>query len=381
MASNFEHLLHKKGYQHFAQAAIEAEKCLAVSPVSSAIHARKALELGVKFIYSVEKDLNIPYKETLSALIHDNNFKDTIGNQLFYLIKFIVKLGNAAVHSTSHIKHDDAVLALRNLHNFCDWIDYSYSEEYEQKTFNANILPNPSTERQTREQLQKLAEALNSKSQSIEELTKANEALMVQLQELKEANQQQRTFQIDAISEAETRKKYIDVALVEAGWRIADSGVMFPNCYTEVPVEGMPTSTEKGFVDYVLYGQDNLPLAVVEAKKASVDAMVGSQQAKLYADCLEKQYGRRPLIFTTNGFDIFYTNDYQHEARRLVSGFFTQDELQLEIDRRKSRISLSSIEISDEITNRPYQKEHLTNSRLKDLVAVLGHCLKARCPW
>ena len=362
MASNFEYLLHKKGYQHFAQAAIEAEKCLAVSPASSAIHARKALELGVKFIYSVEKDLKIPYRETLSALIHDYNFKDIIGIQLFYLIKFIVKLGNASVHSNSPIKHDDAVLALRNLHNFCDWIDYSYSEEYEQKNFDASILPSPSYEKQTREQLQKLEEALNSKTQSIEELTKANNALMAKLQELKESNQNQRIFKIDEISEAETRKKYIDVALAEAGWRIADSGVMFPNCYTEVQVDGMPNTTGKGFIDYVLYGQDNVPLAVVEAKKASVDTMVGSQQAKLYADCLEKQYGRRPLIFTTNGFDIFYTNDYQHEARRLVSGFFTQDELQLEIDRRKNRIPLTNIEINDDITNRPYQKEAIISA-------------------
>ena len=357
MASNFEHLLNKKGYKYFAQAAIEAEKCLAVSPASSAIHARKALELGVKFIYSVEKDLCIPYKETLSALIHDYDFKDMIGDQLFYLIRFIWKLGNEAVHSYSPIKHDDAVLALRNLYNFCDWIDYSYSEEYEQKKFDSSILPDSSTEKQTKVQLQKLSDELNSKSQSIEELTKVNEALTAQLNELKESNKQQRTFQIDALSEAETRKKYIDVALMEAGWLIAGTGAASPNCYTEVPVDGMPNPTGKGFVDYVLYGKDQLPLAVVEAKKASVDTMVGSQQAKLYADCLENQYGRRPLIFTTNGFEIFYTNDFRQEARRLVSGFFTQEELQLEIDRRTSMRPLHHIEIDDRITNRHYQKE------------------------
>ena len=362
MASNFEHLLNKKGYKNFAQAAVEAERCLAVSPASSAIHARKALELGVKFIYSVEPELNIPYRETLSALIHNYAFKDIIGLKLFHLIKFIVHLGNTAVHSNSPIKRDDAVLALRNLHNFCDWIDYSYSDEYEQKEFDVSILPSSESERQTKEELQKLADTLNSKTQSIEELTKANKELMVQLQQMKETYQQQRTFQVDKFSEAETRKKYIDIALMDAGWRMAESGVMFPNCYTEVPVEGMPNTTGQGFVDYVLYGQDQLPLAVVEAKKASVDSMVGSQQAKLYADCLEKQYGRRPLIFTTNGFEIFYTNDYMQEARRPVSGFFTQDELQLEIDRRQSRIPLKHIDIDDKITNRPYQKNAVISS-------------------
>lgn len=90
MASNFAYLLDKKGYSEFAQAAVEAEKALAISPASVAIHARKALELGVKFIYSVEPSLTIPYKDNLSALIHNYCFKDMIGLDLFHLIKFIV---------------------------------------------------------------------------------------------------------------------------------------------------------------------------------------------------------------------------------------------------------------------------------------------------
>ena len=122
----------------------------------------------------------------------------------------------------------------------------------------------------------------------------------------------------------------------------------------------MPNSTGTGYVDYVLWGKDNLPLAVVEAKKASVDTMVGSQQAKLYADCLQNKYGRRPFIFTTNGFEFFYTNDFMGYPRREVSGFFTQEELQLEMDGRKQRIPLENIRISDDITNRPYQKEAVT---------------------
>ena len=98
-------------------------------------------------------------------------------------------------------------------------------------------------------------------------------------------------------------------------------------------------------------------MAVVEAKKASVDTMAGSQQAKLYADCLQNKYGRRPLIFTMNRFEFFYTNDFMGYPGREVSGFFTQEELQLEMDGRKQRIPLENIKISDEITNRPYQKE------------------------
>lgn len=357
MASNFAYLLDKKGYSEFAQAAVEAEKALAISPASVAIHARKALELGVKFIYSVEPSLIIPYKDNLSALIHNYCFKDMIGLDLFHLIKFIVRLGNVAVHSGSPVQAEDAILSLRNLHSFCDWIDYSYSEDYQQVEFDVNILPKPASESQNKQQLQKMADALDKKSQSLEELKKLNEDLMNQLQELKQVNIQQRVFQVDEISEAETRNRYIDLALMEAGWRIAGAQVKLPNCYTEVPVAGMPNNSGNGYVDYVLYGQDQMPLAVVEAKKTSVDAMAGSYQAKLYADCLGKQYGRRPLIFTTNGFEIFYTNDFRQEARRQISGFLTQDELQLEMERRRTRKPLYHIEIDENITNRPYQKE------------------------
>ena len=357
MASNFAYLLDKKGYSEFAQAAVEAEKALAISPASVAIHARKALELGVKFIYSVEPSLTIPYKDNLSALIHNYCFKDMIGLNLFHLIKFIVRLGNVAVHSGSPVQAEDAILSLRNLHSFCDWIDYSYSEDYQQIEFDVNILPKPASESQNKQQLQKMADALDKKSQSLEELKKLNEDLMNQLQELKQVNIQQRVFQVDEISEAETRNRYIDLALMEAGWRIAGAQVKLPNCYTEVPVTGMPNNSGNGYVDYVLYGQDQMPLAVVEAKKTSVDAMAGSYQAKLYADCLGKQYGRRPLIFTTNGFEIFYTNDFRQEARRQISGFLTQDELQLEMERRRTRKPLYHIEIDENITNRPYQKE------------------------
>ena len=357
MASNFAYLLDKKGYSEFAQAAVEAEKALAISPASVAIHARKALELGVKFIYSVEPSLTIPYKDNLSALIHNYCFKDMIGLNLFHLIKFIVRLGNVAVHSGSRVQAEDAILSLRNLHSFCDWIDYSYSEDYQQVEFDVNILPKPASESQNKQQLQKMADALDKKSQSLEELKKLNEDLMNQLQELKQVNIQQRVFQVDEISEAETRNRYIDLALMEAGWRIAGAQVKLPNCYTEVPVAGMPNNSGNGYVDYVLYGQDQMPLAVVEAKKTSVDAMAGSYQAKLYADCLGKQYGRRPLIFTTNGFEIFYTNDFRQEARRQISGFLTQDELQLEMERRRTRKPLYHIEIDENITNRPYQKQ------------------------
>lgn len=354
METNFDYLLEKKEYADFAVQAVEAEKSIAISPATCAILSRRALELAVRFVFSYDAELKLPYQDNVSSLIHERTFRDIIEPRLFPMLKYTIHLGNVAVHTNSNIKRDEAVIALRDLFEFCDWIDYSYSKEYEERAFDESILSSGDEKRVKADELKALYDDLSSKDRQLAEVLKENEELRKQMAEERKHHIQTREFRVDAISEAETRKKYIDVALREAGWVIGG------NCTVEEPVNGMPNSTGTGYVDYVLWGKDNLPLAVVEAKKASVDTMVGSQQAKLYADCIQNQYGRRPLIFTTNGFEFFYTNDYIGYPRREVSGFFTQDELQLEIDRRKQRKPLENIAISDHITNRPYQKEAVT---------------------
>ena len=199
--------------------------------------------------------------------------------------------------------------------------------------------------------IKELYESLSGKDKKLDEVLKENENLRIEMAKLREENIKNRTYQVDEISEAKTRKYYIDLELKEAGWIIGK------NVTEEEEVTGMPNASGIGYVDYVLWGKDNLPLAVVEAKKSTVDPKVGSHQAKLYADCLQNKYNQRPLIFTTNGFEFYYKNDYMNYAEREVSGFFTQDELQLEIDRRKLRTPLVNVEINDKITDRPYQKE------------------------
>lgn len=354
MRTNFEYLKKNELFASFANQAIEAEKSLLISPATCAILSRRALELAVRFVFSYDNELKIPYQDNISSLIHEQSFRSIIEPKLFPMLKYTIRLGNIAVHTNSNIKRDDAVLSLRNLFEFCDWIDYCYSAEYSNKTFDESILESGEEKRRKPEELKDLYEKLSNKDKKLEEIRKENEELRVQMSKVRLANISNREFEVDKDTEAKTREKYIDVALQEAGWQ---RGV---NYQIEVPVMGMPTDSGKGKVDYVLYGKDNLPLAVIEAKKTSVDAKAGSRQAKLYADCLQNQYGRRPLIFTTNGFETIYTNDFMGYAGRPVFSFFTQDELQLEIDRRTQRIMLDIIEIKDAITNRPYQKEAVT---------------------
>ena len=354
MCTNFDFLKRSKLFDDFAESAMEAEKSLLISSATSAIVSRRALELAVKWIYSYDDELKLPYQDNLMSLIHEYTFKRILEPKLFPMIKYIIQLGNSAVHTNATIKRDEAVLSLRNLFEFTKWIEYCYAEEYEDVVFNESLLEKSEEQKRRPEELRDLYEQLSAKDRKLEEVRQEYEQFRAKMTAARQNNTLHRTFTVDSISEAETRRKYIDVELKLAGWNIGT------DCLEEVEVTGMPNATGLGYVDYVLYGNNGKPLAVIEAKKTGVNPMNGSQQAKLYADCLENQYHRRPLIFTTNGFEIFYTNDARGFARRQVAGIFTKDELQLEVDRRTSCKPLVNVEINDNISNRYYQKEAIT---------------------
>ena len=170
----------------------------------------------------------------------------------------------------------------------------------------------------------------------------------------KDQHKKERTFQSEDLSEFATRKRFIDVDLREMGWKLegVDADVQ-----VEYEVDGMAGKAgQKGYADYVLFGKDGLPLAVVEAKRASKDPNNGWKQAVLYADCLERKFGRRPMIFITNGFETYYWDD-QTSPKRQVGGIFSKNDLQKLMNRRTERLKLETVPISDKITDRYYQKE------------------------
>ena len=149
-------------------------------------------------------------------------------------------------------------------------------------------------------------------------------------------------------SEAETRDYFIDLLLKEAGWPLDQKQDR------EFPIQGMPSPSGKGSVDYVLWGNDGKPLALIEAKRTRRDPQAGQQQAKLYADCLEQQFGQRPIIFYTNGYQHYLWDD-AHYPPRPVQGFFKQAELELMVQRRSTRRPLTDSEVNSEIVERYYQ--------------------------
>ncbi|WP_074098000.1 DEAD/DEAH box helicase family protein [Clostridioides difficile] len=345
---NFDFLQKKKNFNSFNTACLEVEKSILVSPSTCATITRRALELAVKWLYANDSDLVLPYQDNLSTLIHNNSFIELIDYDMLPLLKYIVKLGNLSVHTSANIERGEAILSLNNLHQFVSWIDYCYSDEYTAEDFNEDLLLYGEEKRTRPDELKNLYERLSSKDKKLEEVIKENEELRKSLTEKRKVNTVNYDFKIDEVSEFETRKRYINIELKLAGWEFGkDIG-------EEIEVQGMPNESGVGYVDYVLYGENGKPLAVVEAKRTSKDPKIGQQQAKLYADCLEKRYSQRPVIFLTNGFDMYIWDDY---SDRKVYGFYKKSELQLMIDRRKSKKSLSSVTINDEISNRYYQKE------------------------
>lgn len=352
MKGNFDFLKDKKEFQSFAQACIDAEKSILVSPANTAILCRRALELAVRWVYSFDTELKLPYRDNLSSLVHDNSFKYLIDSEMFHLLKYIIQTGNLSVHTNKDVKREEAILALRNLHQFVSWIDYCYADEYTATEFDESIIPEGENKRTSPEELNKLYEELSSKDKKIEEIIAENQSLRHKLTEKRIENTKNYDFKIDSISEYETRKRFIDVELKLAGWDFDTSDIV-----EEEKLEGMPNSSGIGYADYVLYGDNGKPLAVIEAKKASVSPDKGQHQAKLYADCLEKKHNQRPIIFTTNGFETNIWDDAAGYPIRKVSGFLKKDELQLRVDRRSSRKPFDYKTIKDEITNRYYQKE------------------------
>ena len=347
--SNFDFILKNEIFKTFAEASVEAEKSIAVANVSCTILCRRALELAVKWIYANDRELVLPYQNNLSSLVYDINFKSMINEKVFNGMTYIIKLGNFSVHSNKKVTRKEAVLCLKYLFDFMDWIAYYYDSNYVETKFDEGKLPGESSTNLKKEEREELENKLVEKDEKIEKILKENEELREKLTKQRTSKKIAYNFKVSDISEFETRKQFIDLDLKIAGWDIT-------NIREEVEVRGMPNTQEKGYIDYVLYGENGKPLAVVEAKRTSKDAKIGQQQAKLYADCLEKEYAQRPIIYYTNGKEIYMWDDLSYPERK-VSGFYTQDELQLLIKRRNSKENLEHIYIANNIANRPYQLE------------------------
>lgn len=360
--SNFSFLASE--WPAIAQHARKAEQFARIDPRASMFYGRYTIERIVEWLYKVEPQLIHPYKDDLNALISEPAFKNLVGGAIGSKLTIIRKAGNNAVHNTVNPTVQGAEIVLRELHHVCYWLARNYAKDGSQLppslAFDADLLapaPKAPVSQQSPEQLQKLEAQLKSKDDALAKAAEQNAALEQQLQELQAAvadakKQNQAVPDRHDYDEALTRRHLIDLDLHEAGWPLANPEDR------EFKVDTMPTAsgslTGTGAVDYVLWGTDGLPLAVVEAKRTTKDPHVGKQQAKLYADCLERRYGRRPVIYYTSGYETWIWDDTMYVERQ-IQGFHTRDQLQLLIDRRSIRKPLAQQQIDDAIVERPYQ--------------------------
>ena len=351
--SNFEFLKDIKEYALFAPAAIEAERVYASAPAMCAVGCRKALELAVKWVYSADTSMQMPYKDNLQSLIHEPSFRFAVDYNTWGKMPFIIKLGNLAVHTEKSVQKSDALLALKGLFEFIEWVDYCYGTDYEERKFDENLIPTERVVIDTKK-IKEQESLLGEKDAEIEALRKKIEQLSKQFTAEKEQHKEERSFKSEDLSEFKTRKIYIDVDMKQMGWRFTGTDA---DVQEEYPVEDMAGVVgQMGYCDYVLFGKDGSPLAVVEAKRSSKDPNIGRKQAVLYADCLERKFGRRPMMFTTNGFETYFWDD-KTAPQYPVSGIFSKDDLQKLMNRRTERVDLMGVAIDDHITDRYYQKE------------------------
>jgi len=339
------------------EAAAKAEAAVHADPRAACFYARRALELAVSWAYKHDAALKLPYQDNLSALIFEPSFKQAAGEAVFNKARVINTLGNRAVHSHRAVPEADALAAVRELFHVAYWFARTYGRAERPApglTFDATALPRPVAAAQhTAEQLRTLEEELRSRDEKLATLLADRNALDEELKRLRAevAAAKKETAALPDThdySEEETRDYFIDLLLKEAGWPLDQPRDR------EFEVSGMPNAEGKGYVDYVLWGDDGKPLGLVEAKRARRDPRSGQQQAKLYADCLERQYGQRPIIFYSNGYEHWIWDDTRYPPRR-VQGFYKKAELELLIQRRHTRRLLAEAPIRPEIVERHYQ--------------------------
>lgn len=357
------------GIDNLYRFCASAEENQVSNPDICAISARRALEYLVREIYKM-KGLEIGERTSLLELIDGEPFSGFIGDgKVMMAVHYVRKVGNNAAHLVD-VSKKEAFFTLLNIYNVVGAVLLKLRVVDEVKPFDKTLIPNY-VQKPVMVPIEVKALPTDKALEAVDkEAIKAPEPVV--------------EIACD-ISEAETRKMYIDLMLKEAGWDILTTeGAVQPlKACIEVEVKGMPNSQATGYVDYVLFGGNGKPLAVVEAKRTSVSPIKGKHQAELYADCLEKQYGVRPVIYYTNGFATYIIDGLGYPPRRLF-GFHTANDLELMIQQR-SRKDITDFTVKDHITDRAYQKmaiksvcEHLNKKHRKALLVMATGTGKTR---
>ncbi len=380
--SNFA-FLETATFRDIPDLAKKAEQYALSDPRAAMIYSRLCIEYAVYWLF--EHDQSLPrlgqlrqtYGKYLSLdeLINLEEFRDLIDDEELYQGLFLIKAqGNKAVHKNREsITKETAISVLSLLYRFLLEMAAHYQDRApEIKPFDKGFLNTTSglvpesTLKELSGKVEALEENLKTLQQQKLEITEELERLEAEREKFRLRRlQNAQALHLDrhVLTEDETRLRLIDTQLLEAGWDPQGENV------NEFEIDNMPLNvfpTGKGRADYVLWDDNGLPLAVVEAKKTMYNAAKGRHQALLYAEGLERIYNQKPIIFYSNGFQHYIWDDQFYPPRQIF-GFLTKDELQRAIQRRATRRHLLNIAPNREIVggqNRSYQLEAV-NSVMK----------------
>lgn len=346
-----------------------AEENQVSHPDISAVNSRRALEFIVRALYLM-KNVPIPERTSLFELVDGEPFREFINDdRVMMAVHYVRKVGNSGAH-TGNVSKKESFFALLNIYNVVGAILLKLGIISELKKFDKSLIPDsvqvpvivPTTiEIQPTDTI--------VKSASAESITSPEPVVSI----------------ASDISEEETRRLYIDLMLKEAGWDVMTikDKPQASKAGIEIKLEGMPNEQGFGFADYVLYGTDGKALAVIEAKRTTKSPAVGKHQAELYADCIEKKQGVRPVIYYSNGFETYIIDGLGYPPRRLY-GFHTIKDLELLIQQRQ-RHDITDFTVKDSITDRHYQKmaikavcEHYNSKHRRGLLVMATGTGKTR---
>ena len=356
MTTNFDYLKNEPRFSSFADIAISAERIVLMDPEASILNSRRAMECALKWMYSIDAKLEMPYQDNLQSLMNAEDYRQIVGQDLWRRMDYIRRCGNIVAHGGRKLGRDEAILCLENLSIYLDYIACCYSENYEEHLFEKGLIESRiEAIKKSKEKAEADKEVLRKEQQRIAQQEVDLKKLIEENASLKEELSARRLEQQETyvpkpldLSEYKTRKLYIDSMLIDVGW------VEGKNWINEVELAGMPNKSEVGYADYVLYDDSHKPLAVIEAKRTCVDVSKGRQQAKLYADILEQKYKRRPVIFLTNGFET-HIIDGQYPERK-CSVIYSKRDLEKWFNLLTMRTSLRNVMVNKDIAGRYYQE-------------------------
>lgn len=356
MITNFDYLKQEPKFSRFADVAISAERIILMDPEASIINSRRAMEFAVKWMYSVDSDLEMPYQDNLQSLMNAEEYRDIVGPDLWKRMDYIRRCGNNVAHSNKKLGRDEAMLCLENLFIYLDFVACCYSEQYEERSFDRTVITSriekaresKAAASAVKAELEREQEKSAKQELDLQKLMAENASLKEELSARRQEQQQAYVPKPLDLSEYKTRKLYIDAMLMEAGWTEGKDWL------NEVELHGMPNQSGIGFADYVLYDDMHRPLAVIEAKRTCADVSRGRQQAKLYADLLEQKYKRRPVIFLTNGFETRIIDGQYPE--RPCAVIYSKRDLEKWFNLLAMRTSLEHVTVDKNIAGRYYQE-------------------------